>query len=98
MIALGQPGLRHYEPAYADELPAAMMEEAFRLIDDPAGESTYLRLSTRNIRQIEREDDSWREGALAGGYWLREPDTGAEAAIVAMGRRSCPKRSPPGRN
>ena len=32
-----------------------MMEEAFRLIDDPAGESTYLRLSTRNIRQVERE-------------------------------------------
>ena len=48
LIALGQPGLRHYEPAFADEL-AAMMEEAFRLIDDPDGESTYLRLSTRNI-------------------------------------------------
>ena len=69
---------------YADEL-AAMMEEAFRLIDDPAGESTYLRLSTRGIQQVERPDDSWREGALAGGYWLREPPEGAEAAIVAMG-------------
>jgi pyruvate dehydrogenase E1 component len=84
LIALGQPGLRHYEPAYADEL-AAMMEEAFRLIDDPAGESTYLRLSTRSIQQIERSDDSWRQGALAGGYWLREPGPNAEAAIVAMG-------------
>ena len=62
-----------------------MMEEAFRLIDDPAGESTYLRLSTRNIQQVERDDDSWREGALAGGYWLREPGANAEAAIVAMG-------------
>ena len=84
LIALGQPGLRHYEPAFADEL-AAMMEEAFRLIDDPAGESTYLRLSTRSIAQVERTDDSWKAGALAGGYWLREPTTGAEAAIVAMG-------------
>jgi len=84
LIALGQPGLRHYEPAYADEL-AAMMEEAFRLIDDPAGESTYLRLSTRAIQQVERSGDSWREDALAGGYWLREPASGAEAAIVAMG-------------
>jgi len=84
LIALGQPGLRHYEPAYADEL-AAMIEEAFRLIDHPAGESTYLRLSTRNIRQVERADDSWREDALAGGYWLREPVPGSEAAIVAMG-------------
>jgi len=84
LIALGQPGLRHYEPAFADEL-AAMMEEAFRLIDDPAGESTYLRLSTRSIQQAERADDSWREGALAGGYWLREPGPDAEAAILAMG-------------
>jgi pyruvate dehydrogenase E1 component len=84
LIALGQPGLRHYEPAFADEL-AAMMQEAFRLIDDPDGESTYLRLSTRNIRQLERSDDRWREGALAGGYWLRQPGPGAEAAIVSMG-------------
>jgi pyruvate dehydrogenase E1 component len=84
LIALGQPGLRHYEPAFADEL-AAMMEEALRLIDDPAGESTYLRLSTRSIQQIERTDNNWRDGALAGGYWLREPGPGAIAAIVAMG-------------
>jgi pyruvate dehydrogenase E1 component len=62
-----------------------MMEEAFRLIDDPAGESTYLRLSTRSIRQVARTDDSWRDGALRGGYWLREPGTDAETAIVAMG-------------
>ena len=84
LIALGQPGLRHYEPAFADEL-AAMIEEAFRLIDDPEGESTYLRLSTRSIQQVERNNDEWREGALAGGYWLREPRANAEAAIIAMG-------------
>jgi pyruvate dehydrogenase E1 component len=84
LIALGQPGLRHYEPAYADEL-AAMMEEAFRLIDDPDGESTYLRLSTRSIQQTERADEGWKDGALKGGYWLKEPDPNAEAAIVAMG-------------
>ena len=89
LIALGQPGLRHYEPAFADEL-AAMMEEAFRLIDAPDGESTYLRLSTRAVRQVERSDDGWKAAALAGGYWLREPGPGteglgAEAAIVAMG-------------
>ncbi len=84
LIALGQPGLRHYEPAFADEL-ALMMREAFRLIDDPAGESTYLRLSTRSIRQIERANEDWQADALAGGYWLREPGLNAEAAIVAMG-------------
>ena len=84
LIALGQPGLRHYEPAYADEL-AAMIQEAFRLIDDPNGESTYLRLSTRSVQQPERNDDSWRDGALNGAYWLRAPGLNAEAAIVAMG-------------
>ena len=84
LIALGQPGLRHDEPAYADEL-AAMMELAFRLIDDPNGESTYLRLSTRSIAQIERTDDDWREDALQGAYWLRQPGPNAEAVIVAMG-------------
>ena len=84
LIALGQPGIRHYEPAYADEL-AAMMEEAFRLIDDPAGESSYLRLSTRSIDQVERCGDSWRDGAIKGAYWLREAAPDAEAAIVAMG-------------
>jgi pyruvate dehydrogenase E1 component len=84
LIALGQPGLRHYEPAFADEL-AAMMEMAFRLIDDPNGESTYLRLSTRSIRQVERQDDRWRDRALQGAYWLRDPGAGSEAAIVAMG-------------
>ena len=84
LIALGQPGLRHYEPAFADEL-AAMMQEAFRLIDDPAGESTYLRLSTRSIAQVQRTNGDWKADALAGGYWLREPGPNAEAAIVAMG-------------
>lgn len=84
LIALGQPGLRHYEPAFADEL-ALFMREAFRLIDASDGESTYLRLSTRSIAQEPRSSDDWQADALAGGYWLREPGPGAETAIVAMG-------------
>ncbi|WP_343345739.1 transketolase [Sphingomicrobium sp. XHP0239] len=84
LIAMGQPGLRHYEPAFADEL-AAMMEHAFRLIDAEDGESTYLRLSTRPIQQVAREDDGWKQGALDGGYWLHTPQPNADAAIVAMG-------------
>jgi len=84
LIALGQPGLRHYEPAFVDEL-ALMMEESFRLLQREDGESVYLRLTTRTIGQVERPDDSWREGALAGGYWLREPGADADAAIVYSG-------------
>ena len=41
-----------------------MMEEAFRLIDDPDGESTYLRLSTRSIARSSATDDGWKDGAL----------------------------------
>jgi pyruvate dehydrogenase E1 component len=84
LIALGQPGLRHYEPAFADEL-ALLMEEAFRLMQQPEGESVYLRLTTRTVRQVERPDESWKAGAVAGGYWLRPPAEGAEAALVYSG-------------
>src|SRR3954470_11930349 len=84
LIALGQPGLRHYEPAFVDEL-ALMMEEGFRLIQSADGESVYLRLTTRTIAQAGRKHDGWKEAALAGGYWLREPAPGAEAALVYSG-------------
>ena len=84
LIAMGQPGLRHYEPAYVDEL-ALFMEQAFRLMQAEDGESVYLRLTTRELEQPLRGDDAWQAGALAGAYWLREPDRDCEACIVAMG-------------
>ncbi len=84
LIALGQPGLRHYEPAFVDEL-ALLMEEGFRLIQAEDGESIYLRLTTRAIAQVARADDSWKAGAVAGGYWLRAPGEDAEAALVYCG-------------
>ncbi|HZG46739.1 MAG TPA: transketolase [Allosphingosinicella sp.] len=84
LIALGQPGLRHYEPAFVDEL-ALLMEEGFRLMQREDGESVYLRLTTRTIPQIARANDGWKADAIAGGYWLREPASGADAAIVYSG-------------
>lgn len=84
LIAMGQPGLRHYEPAFVDEL-ALLMEEGFRLMQRADGESVYLRLTTRAIQQVAREGDGWQAGAVAGGYWLREPAPGAEAALVYSG-------------
>jgi pyruvate dehydrogenase E1 component len=84
LIALGQPGLRHYEPAFADEL-ALLMEEAFRLMQRADGESVYFRLTTRTVAQVAREDESWKAGAVQGGYWLRAPAQGAEAALVYSG-------------
>jgi pyruvate dehydrogenase E1 component len=84
LIAMGQPGLRHYEPAFADEL-ALLMAESFRLMQAEDGESVYLRLTTRVIEQPKREDDGWQAGAIAGGYWLRTPAEGADAAIIFSG-------------
>ena len=84
LIGMGQPNLTYFEPAYADEL-AAMMAYAFDHLQRPDGSSVYLRLTTRSIPQVAREDDSWKADALMGGYWLRRPTEGAEAAIVFTG-------------
>ena len=85
LIGIGQPNLVYLEPAFADEL-ALMMRWAFEHLQKPGGSSVYLRLATRQIKQVEREaNDSWQEGALKGGYWLRKPGEGAEAAIVFSG-------------
>lgn len=84
LIALGQPNLRHYEPAFVDEL-ALLMQHGFDLMQRPDGESLYFRLTTREIDQVVRADESWREGAIKGGYWLKAPAPDARAAIVYSG-------------
>ena len=84
LIGIGQPGLTYFEPAYADEL-AVTMRWAFDHIQAEQGGSVYLRLTTRAIPQIEREDDGWEADALKGGYWLKRPAEGAEAAILFTG-------------
>ncbi|MGK2911790.1 MAG: transketolase [Sphingobium sp.] len=84
LIGMGQPNLTYFEPTWADEL-ALMMRWAFDHMQQPEGHSVYLRLSTRSIPQMARTDDDWEADALAGGYWLRRPAEGAEAAIVFTG-------------
>lgn len=84
LIAMGQPGLTMFEPAFADEL-AAIFEWSLNHVQAEEGGSVYLRLTTRALQQPQRTDDAWREGALAGAYWLRDPRQGADGAIVAMG-------------
>jgi pyruvate dehydrogenase E1 component len=37
------------------------------------------------VTQVARPDESWKAGALAGGYWLRAPAQGAEAALIYSG-------------
>jgi pyruvate dehydrogenase E1 component len=84
LIGMGQPGLTHYEPAFADEL-ALFMQRAFTEMQADHGGSTYLRLSTRVIEQQPRRDSDWETDALAGGYWLRQPAPGSRAAIAFSG-------------
>ena len=84
LIGMGQPGLASFEPAFADEL-ALTMGWAFDYMQQDQGSSVYLRLSTRAIPQVARDDDRWQVDALAGGYWLRPPAPGAEAAIAFCG-------------
>ncbi|MBI1200250.1 MAG: transketolase [Phenylobacterium sp.] len=84
LIGMGQPGLTYFEPAFVDEL-AEVMRWSFGHMQADDGGSVYLRLTTRPLRQVEREDDGWREDALRGAYWLRPPAPGAEAAIAFCG-------------
>jgi pyruvate dehydrogenase E1 component len=84
LIGMGQPGLAYFEPAYADEV-ALFMRWAFEYLQKPEGSSVYLRLSTRQVAQVDRANADWEADALKGGYWLRPPSAGAEAAIAFTG-------------
>ena len=84
LIGMGQPGLTYFEPAYVDEL-ALIMRWAFDHMQAADGGSTYLRLTTRVIEQATRNGNDWEADALKGGYWLKRPGIGTEAAIVATG-------------
>ncbi|WP_443027037.1 transketolase [Sphingomonas sp. GB1N7] len=84
LIGIGQPGLTYFEPAFADEL-ALIMRWAFAHMQDDAGGSVYLRLTTRTIPQIARTDDAWQADMLKGGYWLQRPSGACDAAIVFTG-------------
>ncbi|WP_232495810.1 transketolase [Novosphingobium kaempferiae] len=84
LIGMGQPGLTAFDSAFADEL-ALIMRWSFEHMQREDGGSVYLRLSTRSIPQVAREDDAWQADALKGGYWLRKPAPGAQAAIAFSG-------------
>ena len=84
LIGMGQPGLAYFEPAWADEV-ALTMRWAFEHLQQPEGSSVYLRLSTRVIPQIERQNGDWEADALKGAYWLHKPTGTAEAAIAFTG-------------
>lgn len=99
LIGMSQDGLASFEPAFADEL-AVIMAWAFDYMQrdggndpdertwlrDETGGSVYLRLSTNPIEQpAKRLDDDFRQGAVAGAYWLRRPGPNCEVVIAYQG-------------
>ncbi|WP_299606164.1 1-deoxy-D-xylulose-5-phosphate synthase N-terminal domain-containing protein [uncultured Tateyamaria sp.] len=99
LIGISQDGLAAFEPAFADEL-AVIMEWAFDYMQrdgegdpdertwlrDETGGSVYLRLTTNPIEQPgKRRDDAFRQGAIDGAYWLREPGPNCDVVIAYQG-------------
>ncbi len=99
LIGMSQDGLASFEPAFADEL-AVIMEWAFDYLQrdgegdpdertwlrDETGGSVYLRLTTNPIEQPgKRHDDAFRQGAIDGAYWLREPGPNCDVVIAYQG-------------
>ncbi len=88
-IGMELPGLLYAEPTYAKEVEWILLDQ-LRRMQDPDGESLYLRLSTKPIDQSPfaelcetRGEEAVRADVLAGGFWLRpvEPDT--DAVVLA---------------
>ena len=89
-IGLEQPGCVSFEPAFAVEVEWILLECISRL-GWPDGSSSYLRLSTRPVRQelaaIPADPaarDRRRRQVLAGAYTLRS-DRAPAVTIVAVG-------------
>lgn len=89
-LALEQPGLVSWEPAFAAEVEWILLH-CMSLIGRPDGRSSYLRLSTRQVDQslaaypedsaaLERR----RRQVLTGGYVLRRAAR-PEVTVVAVG-------------
>ncbi|MCV7173722.1 pyruvate dehydrogenase [Mycobacterium manitobense] len=90
-IGLEQPGCVSFEPAFAVEVEWALMDCLSRL-GRPEGSSSYLRLSTRPVRQeladiptdpVARERR--RRHVVAGGYTLRTTAGDPAITLVTMG-------------
>jgi pyruvate dehydrogenase E1 component len=88
-LGMALPGLVYAEPTFGRELEWLLLDH-LRRMQDPDGESLYLRLSTKPIDQapfaslVERRgEESVRADVLAGAYWLRELSEAQDSVILA---------------
>jgi pyruvate dehydrogenase E1 component len=101
LIGMSQDGLVSFEPAFLDELSIIMdwsfdylqrdgdgdPDERTWLRDETGG-SVYLRLTTRPLEQVRwsaRDDATFHQGVIDGGYWLRKPGPNCEIVIAYQG-------------
>ncbi|SDR49053.1 pyruvate dehydrogenase E1 component [Rhizobiales bacterium GAS113] len=99
LIGIAQDGLAAFEPAFVDEL-SVILRFAFDYLQrsgdgepnertwlrDETGGSVYLRLSTRQVEQPQRDMTSaLRDDIIDGAYWLRKPGPNAQVVIAYTG-------------
>ena len=82
LIGIAQDRLAAYEPAYADEL-AILFRHALAHMQAPDGSAAWLRLSTRQLQQPERQLDE--AAVIAGAHWVVPPGDGAPLALAYQG-------------
>lgn len=88
-LGMELPGVVYAEPTFGRELEWLLLD-GFRRMQEPDGECLYLRLSTKPIDQTPftelveaRGEDAVRADVLAGAFWLREPEVGDDAVVLA---------------
>lgn len=87
-IGMALPGVVYAEPTYGRELEWILLDH-LRSMQEPSGESLYLRLSTKPVDQqpfaamMERRGEAAaRDDVLAGAVWLRELEPADDAVIL----------------
>ena len=78
-IGVALPGIAYYEPVFGQDVEWILLHGMRRLLERDAGESLYLRLSTRPISQdlAPPADDTLRRAVLRGAYRLLDARTAA---------------------
>jgi pyruvate dehydrogenase E1 component len=90
LMGLSTPNMITFEPAFADEVKLMMRHgfERMQAPDEDGGSSIYLRLTTRQIEQLDRDlqvDAQLQADILKGAYWHVKPTSATKNVIVFSG-------------
>ena len=87
-VGMELPGVLYAEPTYARELEWILLDH-LRAMQEPDGESLYLRLTTKPVVQapftelVERRgEEAVRQDVLFGGYWIREVSPSVDTVVI----------------